>query len=140
MIIETETDMLLYGHALGKTLKTGNFVTMEGPLGAGKTVLCKGILCGLGFAGEVTSPSYSIINRYDPPNVAITVSHIDLYRLENIAELDELGIDDERTDCITLIEWSNRFPAIEWRPTHHIIIQPFDNGTREMKVITTHDS
>jgi tRNA threonylcarbamoyladenosine biosynthesis protein TsaE len=140
MIITTEEDMRRFGEALAKKLRPSDFVAIDGPLGAGKTVLCKGILHGLGFGGEVTSPSYAIINRYDPPDVTIAVSHIDLYRLENIAELDELGIRDDRTHCITLVEWANRFPSVQWQPTHHITIQPIDNGTREMKVFTTHDS
>lgn len=140
MIIATEADMLAYGATLGAALGAGDWIAIEGPLGAGKTVLCKGILRGLGFTGEVTSPSYAIINRYDPPEVDIPVAHVDLYRLENSDELAELGVSDGRGDCITLLEWANRFPATSWHPTHHISIQPNDNGTRTMKVTTAHDS
>ncbi len=140
MIIATEADMLAFGSILAVSLKAGDWLAIEGPLGAGKTVLCKGIISGLGYRGEVTSPSYAIINRYDQPDVAVPVAHIDLYRLENRDELDELGVNDGRADCITLLEWANRFPTKHWHPTHQISIEPNDDGTRTMKVITAHDS
>jgi tRNA threonylcarbamoyladenosine biosynthesis protein TsaE len=140
MMIATQADMLAYGSALSATLRPGDWLAIEGPLGAGKTVLSKGILLGLGFEGEVPSPSYAIINRYDPPEVSVPVAHIDLYRLQHIEELDELGVADGRADCITIVEWANRFPAAQWNPTHHISILPNEDGTRVMKVSTAHDS
>jgi tRNA threonylcarbamoyladenosine biosynthesis protein TsaE len=132
--------MLAFGQALGSRLVSGDWVAIHGPLGAGKTVLCKGVLRGLGFTGEVTSPSYAIVNRYDPPDVQIGVSHVDLYRLESIDELEELGLSDGAADCITLVEWANRFPTAHENPSHIIDIKPLENGEREMKVTRAHDS
>ena len=98
MIIATDLDMREYGRALAKTLSPSDWVAINGPLGAGKTVLCAGILAGLGFEGEVASPSYAIVHSYEPPEVLVAVAHVDLYRLDNIEDLDELGLIAERSD------------------------------------------
>ena len=79
MIIVTDADMRAFGEMLAQDLKQSDWVAINGPLGAGKTVLCAGILAGLGFAGEVASPSYAIVHSYEPPDVSIAVAHVDLY-------------------------------------------------------------
>jgi tRNA threonylcarbamoyladenosine biosynthesis protein TsaE len=136
MIIADENAMLAFGEQLAAALKIGNWVAIDGPLGAGKTVLCKGILRGLGFEGEVASPSYAIVHLYDPPETNIAVAHADLYRLNNVDELDELGLAEERNDRITLIEWAERAGASYARPSHHIQIAPQPNGSRILNLKT----
>ena len=84
--------MRAFGERLAQGLKLGDWIAIDGPLGAGKTTLCKGILHGLGFDGEVASPSYAIVHQYEPPETSIAVAHADLYRLNNVGELKELGI------------------------------------------------
>ena len=69
MIIATDADMRAFGQKLAQELERSDWVAINGPLGAGKTVLCAGILAGLGFEGEVASPSYAIVHSYDPPEV-----------------------------------------------------------------------
>ncbi|MGB5078212.1 MAG: tRNA (adenosine(37)-N6)-threonylcarbamoyltransferase complex ATPase subunit type 1 TsaE, partial [Sphingorhabdus sp.] len=93
--------MRALGLKLASQLVPGDWVAIDGPLGAGKTVLCSGILDGLGFRGEVASPSYAIVHLYEPPEVSIAVAHADLYRLQEIDELDELGLAEERDGRIT---------------------------------------
>ena len=130
MIIATDVDMREYGRALAKTLSPSDWVAINGPLGAGKTVLCAGILAGLGFEGEVASPSYAIVHSYEPPEVLVAVAHVDLYRLDNIDDLDELGLIAERSDRITLVEWAERFGGGYVRPSHLIDIVPQADGSR----------
>ena len=88
MNIATDEDMRAFGHSLAQKLKRSAWVAINGPLGAGKTVLCAGILAGLGFKGEVASPSYAIVHSYEPPDVLVAVAHVDLSRLD---KADEVG-------------------------------------------------
>lgn len=130
MIIASEADMRAYGVQLAETLHAGDWVAINGPLGAGKTVLSAGILKGLGFVGEVASPSYAIVHSYEPPEVSIAVAHVDLYRLDDVGDLDELGLVEERGERITLVEWAERYGANYVTPSHVVTIEPQSDGTR----------
>lgn len=141
MIIGDETAMIAFGEELAATLAVGDWVAIDGPLGVGKTVLCKGILRGLGFSGEVASPSYAIVHQYQPPETRIAVAHADLYRLNVVGELEELGLAEERDDCLTLVEWAERAGADYARPSHHIQISPQPDGSRILTLNTeNHDT
>ncbi len=141
MIIQDEEAMLTFGEQLASGLAVGSWVAIDGPLGAGKTVLCKGILRGLGFEGEVASPSYAIIHQYNPPETDIAVAHADLYRLNNVEELEELGLAEQRDDHVTLVEWAERAGAAYSKPSHHIQIVPQPDGTRILTLKTeTYDT
>lgn len=130
MIICNEQEMRAFGRQLASTLRAGDWVAINGRLGAGKTMLSAGILAGLGFDGEVTSPSYALVHSYAPPEVSIAVAHVDLYRLDNAGELDELGLAEEREGRITLVEWPDRYGAYYIVPSHVISIEPQDDGSR----------
>lgn len=130
MIIASEADMRAYGVQLAETLHAGDWVAINGPLGAGKTVLSAGILKGLGFVGEVASPSYAIVHSYEPPEVSIAVAHVDLYRLNDVGDLDELGLVEERGERITLVEWAERYGANYVTPSHVVTIEPQSDGSR----------
>jgi tRNA threonylcarbamoyladenosine biosynthesis protein TsaE len=96
-------------------------VLLIGDLGAGKTTLAKGIIEGLGIANgdEVTSPTYTIVHEYGDP---VRVYHIDLYRLDTVAEVRALGFDDlVESEAILLVEWGERFRDL--MPQEHIEIQ-----------------
>jgi len=139
MIIATDEDMRAFGHSLAKDLKRSDWVAINGPLGAGKTVLCAGILAGLGYKGEVASPSYAIVHSYEPPDVLVAVAHVDLYRLDYADELDELGLADERSERITLVEWAERFGSAYVVPSHYIDIAPQADGSRIVTLKMDHD-
>lgn len=132
MIVADEKAMRDFGQSFAATLKAGDWIAIDGPLGAGKTVLCAGILQGLGYAGEVASPSYAIVHQYDPPELSVAVAHVDLYRLEHVGELDELGLAEERAGRITLVEWAERSGQTYATPSHHIRIEPQASGGREL--------
>lgn len=98
------------GRKLARELKPGSVILLRGDLGAGKTTLVKGIAEGFqaAEADRVTSPTFTLIHEYRAP--AITLYHIDLYRIDTQRELDTLAIDDLMDgSSILLIEWGEKF-------------------------------
>lgn len=93
-----------FGETLAAKLEPGSVVLLVGPMGAGKTTLTKGIARGLGFAGEVTSPTYTYIHEYPTPQGVLI--HSDAYRLEDAKKLLSMGLEEliEGTR-LTVIEW-----------------------------------
>lgn len=104
---EETTDL---GRRLAAELKPGSIVLLRGDLGAGKTTMVKGIAEGFhaARAEDVTSPTFTLIHEYRGP--ALTLYHIDLYRIDTQRELDTLALDDLMTSqSILLIEWGEKF-------------------------------
>ena len=101
-----------FGRALAPLLRAGDVVALNGALGAGKTTLARGVLRGLGHQGDVASPTFPIVQAYDPPDTRLPLWHVDLYRIEDSRELDELGLDDALADAALLIEWPERLPVL----------------------------
>jgi tRNA threonylcarbamoyladenosine biosynthesis protein TsaE len=99
------------GAAIARCLRPGDVVGLSGSLGAGKTTLARAILSALGLEGEAPSPSFAIVQPYDPPEVALPVLHVDLYRIDDPAEIDELGLFDDSAHQALLIEWPERLGA-----------------------------
>lgn len=97
--------MAAFGARIAERLKPGDVIALEGGLGAGKTTLARGILAALGHDGEVPSPTFTIIETYDAPPLAVPVVHADFYRLEDPHEVYELGLDDYREGAVLIAEW-----------------------------------
>ncbi len=132
MQISSEAEMLTFGHDFAEQLRIGDIVAIDGPLGAGKTVFCRAVLAGLGFGGDVTSPTYTIVHHYDVPNVRIPVDHVDLYRIENPDDVIELGLFEG--DSISLIEWAEQYPPLTDIAHYRISILPNSEGVRIVDV------
>lgn len=114
----------------GKSLKPGDKVALFGNLGAGKTVISRGVCKGLGFEGAVCSPTYTILHEYpnNPP-----IFHFDLYRLEGGADLNEVGLDpDYLEQGVSLIEWPERLEGNDPGITHVIRIDILNETEREI--------
>jgi tRNA threonylcarbamoyladenosine biosynthesis protein TsaE len=111
MALASAADTAAIGGDLADILKAGDAVTLSGPLGAGKTSLARGLLAALGLEDEAPSPSFALVIAYARPEVRLPVWHVDLYRLEHPDELEELGLEDARTDAALIIEWPERMGA-----------------------------
>jgi len=99
------------GAALARALRPGSTVSLEGPLGAGKTVLVRGFCEALGVVTGVTSPSYTLWNEYEIEG-GHRVIHLDAFRLAGGAELEDLDLDDRRdARGFVLVEWGDRVAA-----------------------------
>jgi tRNA threonylcarbamoyladenosine biosynthesis protein TsaE len=111
MMLKSEVETAAAGSALASVARPGDVITLTGPLGVGKTALARGFLAALGHEGEVPSPSFAIVQPYedlDPP-----VWHVDLYRIEDPSEIEELGL-DAAVDAVLLIEWPDRAGTDGW--------------------------
>jgi tRNA threonylcarbamoyladenosine biosynthesis protein TsaE len=93
------------GAAIAAALRPGDVVALSGDLGAGKTTLARAIIAALGHVGEIPSPSFAIVELYEPPGVRLPLVHADFYRLADPAEADEIGLDDYRRGAALLAEW-----------------------------------
>ena len=119
---ETETDEL--GARIGSACKGGELISLIGPLGAGKSVLARGIARGLGIEGAVRSPSFNLMREY---SARLTLRHWDLYRLEGgYRELGLLeSVDDE---SVVIVEWADHWDHLKKYSTGTIFI---DYGKKE---------
>lgn len=104
---------LALGAALATRLSPGDVVALDGPLGAGKTTLARGLLEGLGFTGEVASPSFPIVIPYEE-GLRVPVWHVDLYRIDDPEEAEELGLDEALGEAALVIEWAERLGPGRW--------------------------
>ena len=94
----------IWAGEFSKKIKAGDVFYLKGDLGAGKTSFVRALLNSLGFSGPVKSPTYSLIESYDLDNLKI--HHLDLYRLKDPSELEQLGLEDLLSEpCIFFIEW-----------------------------------
>lgn len=97
-------------------LRPGDVVALAGGLGAGKTTLARAIIAALGHRGDVPSPSFAIVECYDPPSVRMPLVHADFYRLNDPAEAAEIGLDDYRQGAALLAEWPDHAGGFAHEP------------------------
>jgi tRNA threonylcarbamoyladenosine biosynthesis protein TsaE len=116
-----------FGAAFAHTLKPGEIVVLDGPLGAGKTALARAVIRTLTGRPdiEVPSPTFAIVQPYAFSGGAIL--HADLYRLGAPEEIDELGLLDD-PGAILLVEWAERAPELLSRATHHLRLSLPESG------------
>ncbi|MBS4102660.1 tRNA (adenosine(37)-N6)-threonylcarbamoyltransferase complex ATPase subunit type 1 TsaE [Tsukamurella paurometabola] len=94
------------GRELAAGLAAGDLVILDGPLGAGKTALTRGIAAGLGVTGRVSSPTFIIAREHRPGEPGGPgLVHVDAYRLGGLDELDALDLDTDLEDCVVVVEW-----------------------------------
>ena len=124
---ERATEVL--GGLLARAAQAGDVITMSGPLGVGKTALARGFLGALGHEGEVPSPSFAIVQPYedlDPP-----VWHVDLFRIDDAGELDELGL-EAATDGVLLVEWPEKAGDQAWPQALGLTLEFAEGNARRL--------
>ena len=132
MISNSENETLAMAADFAASLKPGDVIALEGPLGAGKTLFCRGVVKALGYAGLVNSPTYALVNEYAG---RIPVYHMDLYRLAEGADWEEIGLGHYLNgDGICLIEWPERLPRERRRFTHSVKLEVAGESQREIHI------
>ena len=132
ILLGTAADTLAFGQALGRTLKAGDAIALSGQLGAGKTVLARGMLNALGHHGDVPSPSFPLVIQYDLPAVRLPLAHVDLYRIDDAGRIDELDLDGARAFGAVVVEWPERFGDRGWHDMLGLSLSVSADGTRAL--------
>ena len=129
MILADEEATAQVGAELAAQVRAGDVITLSGPLGVGKTALARGFLAALGHPGEVPSPSFAIVQPYD--DVDPPVWHVDLYRIEQPSELEELGL-DSAAEAVLLVEWPERAGENAWPDALRLSLDFAEDGARRL--------
>ena len=132
--VRGEEESRVLAHKIASTIKSGDVVAFEGDLGSGKSFFCREIikyLCGSNT--RVTSPTYNLLQTYESPDFIIY--HYDLYRIEHVSELYELGFEEALSDNVALIEWPDI--ALSFLPNNltFIKIEIIDEVTRQISFL-----
>ncbi len=131
--ISSADEMIKFGKQLSKNLKGGDVIYLNGDLGAGKTTLTKGIIKGLGYDGNIKSPTFTLVESYQPTD--LDVHHFDMYRIADPEELEWMGIRDYFNDqSIVIIEWPEKGEGFLPNANIKINISYLENG-RAIEII-----
>lgn len=119
------------GRRLASRLDRGSVLLLVGDLGAGKTALVRGLAEGLGVPPEdVSSPTFTLMQEYRGGRVPLI--HVDLYRLNDAREIDDLGLEELGLNSVLAIEWAEKLP----RPIANAIEVRIDHGDGDLRTIT----
>lgn len=132
MLLENEAATEALGRSLAALLRPGDVIALSGDLGTGKTTLSRGILRGLGFEGDVASPTFPIVQPYGGADVRLPLWHVDLYRIESPEELEELALDEARQEAALVIEWPERMGDLLWRDALRLHLSVAQGGARSL--------
>src|SRR3954466_13794907 len=129
----SEEETATIGRQLATGLTAGDVLLLYGELGAGKTAFIRGLAEGLGVPrDEVSSPTFTLIQEYRGGR--LTLFHVDLYRIEDPREFDELGLDEIAEDGVLAIEWAERLPAAPRRGAIVVRIAHGDDDQRQIRI------
>lgn len=133
--LETHTveDTQQFGQTLGKWVQQNGeplCMALIGDLGTGKTHLSQGIAKGFGVTEEITSPTFAIMNTYDVNRTHLY--HFDVYRLDDISELENIGFYEYTEDCVSIVEWADKFPDELPDETLWIYLTRIDDTSRSI--------
>jgi len=121
------------GREFAEKSKAGSILALRGDLGSGKTQFVKGIAAGLGAAGEVTSPTFTLVHEYSDGRLPIY--HFDFFRIEDRQSAERLGLDEYFFgDGVSVIEWADKFPELIPKQAQWI---SFETKSENGRVLTT---
>lgn len=116
---QTAEDTRAIGAALAELLQPGDALALTGELGAGKTTLVQGIARGLGYAGAVVSPTFTLVREY---RGRLRLYHVDVYRLERVQDVIELGFEEMLDgDGVLVVEWGDAVEQL--LPPEHLLVE-----------------
>jgi tRNA threonylcarbamoyladenosine biosynthesis protein TsaE len=122
------------GAAIGSQLRVGDLVVLSGDLGAGKTTFAKGLARALGVAEPVTSPTFTIVQEYDG---RVPLAHVDVYRLDRIQELHDLGFEELLESRVTVVEWGEAIALVLPRDRIEVRLELGDGDDQRILQIAT---
>jgi tRNA threonylcarbamoyladenosine biosynthesis protein TsaE len=126
----SEAETATVGRDLAASLRVGDTVLLHGELGAGKTAFVRGLAEGLGIpADAVSSPTFTLIQEYRGGRVPLF--HVDLYRLDDPREIEDLGLDEIARDGVLAIEWAEKLR----RPPAEAIAVRIEQGDGDSRTI-----
>jgi len=129
----TAEDTRAIGAAIASLLRAGDAIALTGELGAGKTTLVQGVARGLGFGGAVVSPTFTLVREYRAER--LTVFHADVYRLDRVQDVVDLGLQEMLDDDgVLLIEWGDAVEAL--LPQDHLVVELTVPGESEERSIS----
>ena len=134
LALADEADTARLGARLARALEPGDLVLLFGDLGAGKTTLARAVIEALTGERDAPSPTYTLVQTYDA-RPGWPLAHADLYRLEDEAELDELGLEDMLDHGAALVEWPDRAPS--WRPERRLEVRLSGGGAGARTAVLT---
>jgi len=119
------------GEALAPLLVPGDALALTGELGAGKTTFVQGVARGLGFAGVVVSPTFTLVREYRGGRLPVV--HADVYRLDRVQDVVDLALDEEAEGGVLLVEWGDAVEAL--LPEGHLVVELTAPGPGEEREI-----
>ena len=132
---DSENETIAVAQDFARGLKPGSVIALSGDLGSGKTQFVKGVAVGLGLKDpdEVKSPTFAIMHIYES---RVPVYHFDLYRLETVKEVRDIGFEELIGDgqAVTCVEWPERAGSLMPSHTIHVAIEIVDFATRRIKI------
>lgn len=140
-VCASERETIELGRKIGQTLTGGEVIMLTGDLGAGKTVLAKGIAQGLGVTTPVLSPTFTLLNEYKGSSLYLW--HFDVYRLRGADEAYEAGLTEVlgRKEGVCVLEWAqNIASALALYDCMHITITATDEHTRRIRVLGANEN
>ena len=129
MILENEEATEALGRLLAKQARAGDVITLSGPLGVGKTALVRSMLQSMGHKGEVPSPTFAIVQPYE--ELEMPVWHVDLYRIEDPSEIEELGL-GAAGEGVLIVEWPERAGSSAYPDALRLALDFEEGGARRL--------